>query len=259
MRLFLKILLLVSIIALGVSFFMKDRLPSEGSILPDLQQEPEQRELVMELFNVTAGDVEYKVTPLYEYELWGMVVTYNDSTAWWDYYHKEWGDYLNLKDLCVIWGDNVKNDLYKNFTYKSGGFSCFMNTKPSATREEWESFNPHQLSNNHLISDNEAINDIIKNIGEGDQVHIKGYLAEYKKAGDEHGRGSSTTREDSGQGACETIYVTDIEILKEANVFWRYTYRISKWIILGSTILLIVLFFALPVDWPRKKGERKHD
>jgi hypothetical protein len=56
-------------------------------------------------------------------------------------------------------------------------------------------------------------------------------------------RGTSTNRIDTGNGACETIYVEDYQILKTGNPFWRVTFTISKYVILGSLLLLIIRFF----------------
>jgi hypothetical protein len=59
----------------------------------------------------------------------------------------------------------------------------------------------------------------------GDQVHFRGYLAEYSH---HHGfaffRGTSTTRLDTGNGACETVFATDAEILRTGNRGWRMTF-----------------------------------
>ena len=74
----------------------------------------------------------------------------------------------------------------------------------------------------------------------GDQIHLKGYLVTYSHGGGT--RGTSLTRDDTGNGACETIYVTDINILRKANRFWRYLFSLSTLLVAGSIILLIVFF-----------------
>ena len=65
-------------------------------------------------------------------------------------------------------------------------------------------------------------------------------MAEYSNAEGFH-RGTSTTRDDTWDGACETIYLTEFRILKSANAFWRFVYFCAKWLMLGSAGLFIFL------------------
>lgn len=71
-----------------------------------------------------------------------------------------------------------------------------------------------QLSNNHLLTADTSIRDKLKDIKIGDQIRIRGWLSSYRnsKGGS---RGTSITREYSGNGACETIYVNQVDILNK--------------------------------------------
>jgi hypothetical protein len=55
-------------------------------------------------------------------------------------------------------------------------------------------------------------------------------------------RGTSTTREDTGNGACETIYVDEFEIVVRASSGWRLAMQVA----LGMLVLCLVLHFAMP-------------
>ena len=71
-------------------------------------------------------------------------------------------------------------------------------------------------SNNHLIPANDVIKREIKKIKRGDYVEIKGYLVDINGSNSGDGSfywNSSKSREDTGDGSCEVIYVTDIEWL----------------------------------------------
>ena len=73
-------------------------------------------------------------------------------------------------------------------------------------------------SNSHLIPSNDKIKKQIKKIKKNDYIQIEGYLV-HVDADTKKGYffwDSSTTREDSGDGACEVIYVTDVKWLKPA-------------------------------------------
>jgi hypothetical protein len=98
----------------------------------------------------------------------------------------------------------------------------------------------YQLSNNHLISDDQLIRDQVRKIKIGDQVRIRGVLASYESPGGL--RGTSTTRTDTGDGACETIYVDRFEILQPATSFWR----ISMYAALVTLLAGLLLFFRRP-------------
>jgi hypothetical protein len=97
-----------------------------------------------------------------------------------------------------------------------------------------------QLSNNHLISNDETVRDQVKDIAIGDQIRVRGYLSSYGSA--EGGkRGTSTTRTDTGDGACETVFVERFDIIGPATNLWR----ISMW------ASLAVLAFGLFVHFKR--------
>lgn len=73
------------------------------------------------------------------------------------------------------------------------------------------------FSNNHLIPSNDNIEKLIKKIKENDYIKLKGYLvnAKTKKASTMDSFDSSISRVDTGGGACEVIYVTDITWLEK--------------------------------------------
>jgi hypothetical protein len=57
----------------------------------------------------------------------------------------------------------------------------------------------------------------------------------------QHSRGSSTVRTDRGNGACEVVYVTEFEILREANAAWRTLYKLSAAIAVLSLAALLFM------------------
>ncbi len=78
----------------------------------------------------------------------------------------------------------------------------------------------------------------------GDQVHVRGYLAEYSHDQGLHFfRGTSTTRTDQGNGACETVYATDAEILRAGNGGWR----IAFWVAVAVFVIGIAAWLMAPI------------
>ena len=67
-------------------------------------------------------------------------------------------------------------------------------------------------SNNHLIATNPVIEEQIASIKEGSFVRIQGYLVNVSSPDGSWNWNTSTSRDDSGAGACETILVNNIDI-----------------------------------------------
>ena len=76
----------------------------------------------------------------------------------------------------------------------------------------------------------------------GDQIYLKGYLATYSQPGGGL-RGTSISRTDTGNGACETIYVEEFEFLKKSNRFWRFLFTLST-LLVAACIIFMVIFFV---------------
>jgi hypothetical protein len=249
-RRIIKFILIVGIAVFSYSFFQIDDLPPKNEILPELYRAPLQVETDKASFEIERGGIVYEITPLFEYELYGLVVSYHHAEDWLDYYHQRWKDHINLKDVCVVWGENIASEVYQDLKVESGSFTCRVEAKnETEARSVFSQFKNNALSNNHLLSDSEEINKKIVQARSGDQIYFRGYLVEYKHGGGFE-RGSSITRDDRGNGACETIYLTDFKILKKGNSEWYLAYHLSKYVILIAIIILIFLF------WKEGAGEQ---
>ncbi len=190
-----------------------------------------------------SGGVTYSVKPLADYEIWGLVVSNHDSGTWWDWIHKATNDHLNVVDLCLVFAENAASGGYVGLDYSSGQFVCYVQTRST---EKWQRFSMRALSNNHLLADRPLIAAKLRDVKIGDQVRIRGLLSEYAH---DHGfafrRGTSLTRDDTGNGACETIYVQEVEVLRAGGGPWRWMLWPAVGLILaGVTIWLRAPFRA---------------
>ncbi len=234
-----KFLLLASFVAFAASFFMKGRLPGRHLILDDLLQNPVQTENdVPRPFDVTRKDVTYTVTPVFSYELWGMVVSYHHASSFVDIAHEMWKDNINIKDMCILWGKNLETGVYANMKFRNRDFTCYYRYPD---RETGELFDANRLSNNHLLPADPIVARKIMKARKGDQVTFRGWLVSYGHKGSPYQRKTSTTRTDRGNGACETVYVTDFEILRKANTEWRALHKLSLALIIVCTAALFFL------------------
>ena len=227
-----NIVIAASFIWLVVSFWNRNDLPRNAELLPELAGEPKQTSTSDRSFEAVYNDVEYLVEPQYEYDLYGMIVSYrhHDGNS---RMHLQASDHLNMLDVCVVWGGNASNPLIHKLDFWNGIFTCNVKTR---NQEAWDSFDMAQLSNNHLISDDDFIRDQVKGIRVGDQIRVRGYLASYSNEGGGK-RGTSTTRLDTGDGACETLYVRRFDIVQPAVSNWRISMGVSLAVFLLATFV----------------------
>ncbi len=233
-----RIVFPLAALAFVASFFLRNRLPDKSVVLEPLLQSPVQtKDEVPGPFEVTRKGFAYSVKPLFSYELWGMIVSYHHSASFIDISHKQWNDYLNTKDICVIWGRNVETGVYERMRFRNRDFTCYYRYPD---RETGELFTENCLSNNHILPADPLVAEAVLRARQGDQVHFKGWLVSYGVKGAPYARGSSTVRNDRGNGACEVVYVTEFEILREANSGWRSLHKLS---LVLAVLALAALFF----------------
>ncbi len=231
------IIIVVSAVVLAVSFWNRNRFPDDIAYVPSILEEPLQKKTRKQPFAVRWNNVSYRVDPKYEYDLTGMVVSFRHHEGN-SRMHRRSNDYLNMLDVCVIWGDNTRNTRLNKISFWNGIFSCRIKTRDSVA---WSRFNMEQLSNNHLLSADDRIRDKVRNIKVGDQIRFTGYLSAYRSPGIPE-RGTSTTRTDEGDGACETVFVESFDILRPVRSPWR----MAMWASLATLLLGLALHFKRP-------------
>ena len=225
-----------------MSWAQQKKLPAPGSLALELDADPAQTPASEAPFDIERGGVTYTVTPLYDYDLYGLVVSDHNARGGLDISHKRWEDNLNVKDLCVLWGVNARTGIYRKMKFKSGDFTCYYQTRDPAT---FQAFDTAGMSNNHMLAGDDATARAVLAARRGDQVHFTGFLAEYTHGGGFR-RGTSISREDTGKHACETVYVTGMEIIRRGNPLWRAAYKAALALCVISLLLLGRSLFAGP-------------
>ena len=225
------------IVVLVFSYLRKDQLPDYTSIDKRLLQAPVQQSIALSQFKINFKGRSYQVRPRASYDLRGLIVSHNNPQGIGDIYHDSKS--IDTKDLCVIWGLNVRSDAFRKVRYWSNAWTCFCQWDESGL-----SFSPKLLSNNHLITDNDVIRRKIANVAIGDQIHIKGMLVDYKEIGSQRGwRNSSLVRSDSGNGACEVVFVKELKVLRSTNRIWRDGFKTAL------TLLVVTLGIKFALFW----------
>jgi len=220
-----KLFLLSGTLLLATGLWFSGQLPSPTSLRPSVRTDPEQTMVTEPAYHVRVGDVDYTIEPVASYDISGVVVSQHHADTWWDDVHAAWKDHLNVTDLCMVWGANAADGAYQNTKYSSGQFTCYFSGRDS------KAFQPQYsraVSNNHLLTDNPAVARQLLNVRLGDQIRIRGQLVSYSHhTGFAFHRGTSTTRDDTGDGACETIFVRDLQVLRSAPGWPRWLFWVG--------------------------------
>ena len=253
-RLLMKLLGWLFVLSFAVAvltWLRRDELPPPEDYgarpLPAPRQVPTSRQP----FEVEAGGQRYQIEPLFDYELQGVVVSYHDADSFVDtWHHDRWKDFLNLRDLCVLWGENVHGGVYRDMDFRNDSWTCWAYWPD---RETGARFRMDELSNNHLLAADPDVQEALMAARPGDLVRFRGMLARYRNPANGFSRGTSTTRDDRGNGACETVYLTDFEVVAPANGGTRTLHRAASWVAGLSLAGFLVLFVVAPVGAMRSR------
>jgi hypothetical protein len=239
---FINSVLALSLFLTLLGYYKIKGLPDQKLISPILSQEPSQTKTTRKKFEFNYQGQDYVVEPLYDYEISGLIVTHNNIASLGDAYHTSKS--VDIKDLCVIWGDNFNNNIHKQLKFWSEAWTCFLQYD---NYDIGSKFRDDQLSNNHLLSDRSWVREKIKKAKIGDQVKFSGMLVSYyPKRFPDMARKSSTIRTDDGNGACEVVFVEDFQIIKVWQKQWADIYQLSKKILFFLMVLKILSFLIFP-------------
>lgn len=144
----------------------------------------------------------YRIQPLESFNIMARVL----ST---EHYRFDRGAEISPIDLALGWGPMSDESVLSNIRIKqSNRWYRWQTDDFPIPRREIET----NSANMHMIPANEEIEEKLKAIEEGQIVRINGYLVNVEAEDGWRWR-SSLTREDTGAGACELVWVESIAIL----------------------------------------------
>jgi hypothetical protein len=154
--------------------------------------------------STNAADIQlngFTLTPLAAYKIKARVLSTED-------YSMGTEAELSPTDLALGWGAMSDEAVLSKIKISQGNrfFYWHVDEFPIPQRE----IEIH-AANTHIIPANESIKRQLSKIRPGQIVSIEGQLIEAKRADGWHWR-SSLSREDTGAGACELVYVTELSI-----------------------------------------------
>lgn len=113
---------------------------------------------------------------------------------------------LSPWDFALGWGAMARPEVAERFEIRQSGRWYYWRSEalPIPRREVETS-----SANMHLIPASEQVRDQLDRLDEADPLRLRGFLVEARAADGWRWR-SSLTREDTGNGACEVILVTEV-------------------------------------------------
>lgn len=241
------------------TFFLMTRLPPPSEIRSPLYADPVQASITPPTppspvssapspapapdpkhFSYLGQDI--TVVPVADYTIAGLIVAHNDPGAWYSFNYDHDKEDPNTMDICLLWGSLLKSPDYRSISYSGDQWTCEHGALKTATP-----FPEGDLSQNHLLTESDAVRRQIANLNTGDQVLIKGQLVNYTEPA-WHGRfhNSSTTRGDTGGAGAEIILVNSVQLLDSHNAVWKTLHHLCLVIFTLALAIRVFVFIFVP-------------
>lgn len=167
----------------------------------DWSGEPVQEETDREPFEIETGEGTVTLEPRADFEVSAVV-------AGSERYRFDASSFLSPVDLALIWGELPEEPYKSQVTYGQMTRYYFWKTP---TRELDLDYIQEHSSNMHMIPSSPNIRRALLSVDEGDAVRVRGLLV---NASTETGFRwkSSVSRQDSGPGACELVWVEEVQV-----------------------------------------------
>lgn len=145
----------------------------------------------------------YQLTPLAVFELEAKVLSSEN------YWLGRTAD-LSPTDLALGWGSMATKELLDKVAITQGNRWYYWYVARDFTQELGREISTHS-SNMHIIPATPAVEKALSAVKKGQVVYIKGFLIQ-ANANDGWKWRSSLSREDTGDGACELVWATELQV-----------------------------------------------
>jgi len=143
----------------------------------------------------------FKIKPLAEFKAEARVLLKEDY--FWDE-----GAAIAPVDLALGWGRMSDNNILEQLEFRQGNRFYYWSTADfPIPRREIETHS----ANMHMIPASRTVEKQLKKVRQGNIVRFEGYLVEVRGENGWFWR-SSLTRDDTGNGACELIWIEKLEV-----------------------------------------------
>jgi len=170
----------------------------------DIRSEPEQERILdAPPIEIQAQGYDIKIIPKAKYDLQGIVLGRKN-------YNAGWNSIISPCDLAIAWDKMVITGMYKQIEWSQSSRWYYWRYDEEFPFDN--AFIARYSANTHIIPANTNIKSAVLNIARGDTVELIGYLAfvTADKKENNFWWNSSLSRNDTGDGSCEIMYVTGI-------------------------------------------------
>jgi hypothetical protein len=154
-------------------------------------------------FRLDRGGYEFTLTPLATYTARGVVLGEEG-------YSSGWNSLLAPCDVALAWGSLLEGDLYREISWSQSGRWYWWEWEDGASEKvKDERFVARWSANTHIIPADDNLRRAAKGLRSGTPVELSGYLVkvDVKKGDFTCWWTSSTSRQDTGDGSCEVLYL----------------------------------------------------
>jgi hypothetical protein len=126
-----------------------------------------------------------------------------------------WDDLAKVSpvDIAFAWGDAATVDAQRHLNIsQSGRWFYWTVDSMSLPGLPARHILVSTMANVHMVPSDELVWRALRKVDKGDSVELKGYLVDLKSNERRLARRTSQVRGDTGGGACEIFYVTDVKI-----------------------------------------------
>ncbi len=172
-----------------------------SSELLDPAQEPDQEPTSEQPFDMNVAGYSWKVTPTAEYRICARVLSTES-------YRSGWQSTLCPVDLALGWGDMADPAVDRWITWSQSNRWYFYRWKAGSPYQNAR-IDP-QSANVHILPASSNLNRAVKTVERGDIVLLEGllvFLDGARNGGGNYWWHSSLSRNDTGDGSCELLYL----------------------------------------------------
>jgi hypothetical protein len=196
----IKLIFILGLMAFGIYYWYDGRPITHEGKGQIAKGQPRQTPTKAKV--ISHGD-DYLITPMADFDITARVLSK-------ERYWIDGGAKLVPVDLALGWGpmsdDKVLSEL--KISQRNRWFYWNYKNKLPVPRDQIE----HNAANMHLIPADDGIEKKIKGVKVGSLVHFKGHLVRVNRPDGWHWN-SSMSRTDTGDGACEVIFVKEFDII----------------------------------------------
>lgn len=190
----------------------------------DLIPDPVQHNIQKEKFTEKVRGIDIEITKLASYDITGKVEAIQDYgtnflSGLLSFKGSNVIDYISPRDLTLSWGKIALNEnsrhVYANQYYMNDNRVVWLSWDKELKEKYSEDYIVSHISNDHIITLNKGLRNELSKVRVGQIVRMQGYLVSVKASNGITWGPSSLSRSDTGNGACEILYLEDFLIMKK--------------------------------------------